>query len=84
MTLDLEALRRRIRAAGYPRATPEQTAIWSEDLLESRANLTIEGMCPTSEDEALFAMMLEEGISPTAMVEIIRGLYPPPGQPSDS
>ena len=75
MELDLEAPRDRIRAAGHPRATPQQIAMWREDLSESRANLTIEGLCPTSENDALFAMMLDEGISPTDMVEIIHSLY---------
>ena len=83
MTPDPETLRHRIRAAGSLRATPEQTAIWREDLRESRANLTIEGLRPTSEDDALFAMMLEEGTSPAAVVEVIRGFYPPPIKPAD-
>jgi hypothetical protein len=28
-------------------------------------------------------MMLEEGISPAAVVEVIRGFYPPPIKPAD-
>lgn len=76
--LDLDGLRQHIRSADYPRGTPEQVALWREDLDESRANLAIEGLDLDAEDEALFAMMLEEGLSPTAMVEVIHGLYRTP------
>lgn len=76
--LDLDDLRQHIRSADYPRGTPEQAALWREDLDESRANLAIEGLDLDAEDEALFAMMLEEGLSPTAMVEVIHGLYRKP------
>lgn len=74
-TLDLDALRTGIRTTGYPRGTPDQIMSWRGDLEESGANLAIEGMAPTPEDDALFAMMLDEGLSPTAMVEVIRSLY---------
>ncbi|KKI21918.1 hypothetical protein [Sphingomonas sp. Ag1] len=76
--LDLDGLWQHIRSADYPRGTPDQVALWREDLDESRANLAIEGLDLDAEDEALFAMMLEEGLSPTAMVEVIRGLYRKP------
>lgn len=76
-TLDLDAIRTRIRAADYPRGTPDQVAMWREDLAEARANNAIEDMDLTPEDQALFGMMLDEGLSPTAMVEVIRGLYEP-------
>ncbi|RDE04444.1 hypothetical protein [Sphingomonas aracearum] len=76
--LDLDDLRQQIRSADYPRGTPEQVALWREDLDESRANLAIEGLDLDAEDEALFAMMLDEGLSPTAMVEVIHGLYRKP------
>ena len=73
--LDLDTLRERIRASEYPRGTPDQVAMWREDLAESRANLAIEDMDLNAEDEALFAIMLEEGLSPTAMVDVIHTLY---------
>lgn len=76
--LDLDGLRQHIRSADFPRGTPEQVALWSEDLIESRANLAIEGLDLDAEDEALFAMMLDEGLSPTAMVEVIHTLYRTP------
>ena len=75
--LDLDAMRAQIRIAGHPRGTPDQVAMWREDLAEARANNAIEDMDLDSEDEALFAMMLDEGLSPAAMVEVIRGLYEP-------
>ena len=75
--LDLNALREHVRSAGYPRGTPDQVALRREDLEESRANLAIEGMDLDAEDEALFAMLLEEGLSPAAMVDVIRSLYWP-------
>jgi hypothetical protein len=74
-TLDLDALREQIRSAGYSRGTPDQVALWRGDLEESRANLAIEGMNLTHEDDALFAMMLEEGLSPGTMARVIQGLY---------
>ena len=78
-TIDITALRTRIRATDTPRGTPEQIVLWREDLDESRANLVIENMVPTPQEDALFAMMLEEGLSPAAMVEVIKGLYQPLG-----
>ena len=77
-TIDLDAIRAQIRGADYPRRTPDQVAMWREDMAESRANLAIEGMGSTPEDDALFAMMLDEGLSPTAMVEVIHTLYRSP------
>lgn len=75
MPLDIEALRAEIRNADYPRGTPDQVAMWREDLGEARANLAIEDMDLSDEDQTLFAMMLDEGLSPTAMVDVIGGLY---------
>jgi len=78
MSLDIEALRERIRGADYTRGTPDQVAMWREDLAESGANLAIEGLDLDAEDHALFAMMLDEGLSPSAMVEVIHTLYGKP------
>ncbi len=75
--IDVDALREQIRAADYPRGTPEQVAIWREGNAESRANLVIEDMEPTPDEDAMFAMMLDEGISPDAMVAVILSLYRP-------
>lgn len=78
---DIDAIRAQSRAADYPRGTPAEVALWREDLSEARANLAIEGMELTAEDNTLFAMMLEEGLSPAAMVEVFQGLYLPAKAP---
>lgn len=71
---DIDAIRAQIRAADYPRGTSAEVALWREDLIEARAKLAIEGMELTAEDNALFAMMLEEGLSPVAIVEVLQSL----------
>ncbi|WP_066684607.1 hypothetical protein [Sphingomonas sp. CCH18-H6] len=73
--IDLELLRGRIRSMTFERGTPEQIALWREDIAESRANLVIEDMMPTDEDDAMFALMLEEGVPPALMSSIILDLY---------
>lgn len=75
--IDIEALRERIRQMDFERGTPEQIALWREDVAESRANLVIEDMTPTIDEDAMFAMMLDEGVPPALMPSIILGLYPP-------
>ena len=77
MTIDVEAIRREVRALHFKRGSLAEVAMWREDDEDSRANLAIEDMDLTPEDQALFAMMLDEGLSPAAMVEVIRGLYEP-------
>ena len=57
--------------------TPEQIALWREDVAEARANLVIEDMTPTGDEDAMFAMMLDEGVPPSLMPSIILGLYKP-------
>lgn len=75
--IDLETLRGRIRAMNFDRGTPEQIELWREDIAESRANLVIEDMIPTADEDAMFAMMLEEGVPPALMPSIILDLYRP-------
>lgn len=75
--IDLETLRGRIRSMSFERGTPEQIALWREDIAESRANLVIEDMVPTIDDDAMFALMLDEGVPPAIMPSIILGLYKP-------
>ncbi|RZL70298.1 MAG: hypothetical protein EOP66_16560 [Sphingomonas sp.] len=75
--IDLEVLRGRIRSMTFERGTPEQVALWREDVAEARANLVIEDMTPTGDEDAMFAMMLEEGVPPSLMPSIILGLYKP-------
>jgi hypothetical protein len=76
-TIDLDTLRARIRSMDFEPGTPEQVALWREDFAESRANLAIEDMPLDAEDDAMFAMMLDEGVSPAMMVTLIHGLYQP-------
>ena len=75
--IDLEALRGRIRSMAFERGTPEQIALWREDVSESRANLVIEDMTPTEAEDAMFALMLDEGVPPALMPSIILDLYKP-------
>ncbi|PTW43694.1 hypothetical protein C8J25_1159 [Sphingomonas faeni] len=75
--IDIETLRERIRLMDFKRGTPEQVALWREDVAEARANLDIEDMTPTPDEDAMFAMMLDEGVPPAVMPSIILGLYKP-------
>ena len=63
--IDLEALRGRIRSMSFERGTPEQIALWRDDVSESRANLVIEDMTPTEAEDAML------------MPSIILDLYKP-------
>jgi hypothetical protein len=73
--IDLQTLRERIRSMEFERGTPEQVALWREDIEESRANLVIEDMTPTANEDEMFAMMLDEGVPPALMPSIILSLY---------
>ena len=75
--IDIETLRERIRLMDFERGTPEQVASWREDVADARANLDIEDMTPTPDEDAMFAMMLDEGVPPAVMPSIILGLYKP-------
>lgn len=75
--IDFEKLRERIRRMDFERGTPEQIALWREDVAEARANLAIEDMTPTIDEDAMFAMMLDEGVPPAVMPSIILSLYQP-------
>ena len=75
--INLDTLRERIRSMDFERGTSEQIALWREDVAEARANLVIEDMTPTIDDEAIFAMMLDEGVPPALMSSIIAELYRP-------
>jgi len=75
--IDIDTLRARIRAMDFERGTPEQIGQWREDFEDSRANLAIEDMPLDDEDDAMFAMMLEEGVPPSMMVTLIDSIYRP-------
>ncbi|WP_333953341.1 hypothetical protein [Sphingomonas aerolata] len=59
---DIETIRAQVRAMNFVRGTPAEIAMWHEDMADSRANLVIEDMIPTPNDDAFFAMMLDEGV----------------------
>lgn len=75
--IDLETLRGRIRSMSFEHGTPDQIVLWREDVAESRANLAIEDMTPTEAEDAMFALMLDEGVPPALMPSIILDLYKP-------
>jgi len=77
VVIDVGALRVQVRAMDYARGTPEQIAQWREDDEDSRANLVIEGMTPTADEDAMFAMLRDEGVPPSLVSSIILGLYGP-------
>ena len=73
--VDLAEMRRQIRSMTFERGTPDEIALWRDDLAEARANLVIEGLAPTPDDDEMFAMMLEEGVPPRLMSTLILQLY---------
>ena len=75
---DIETIRAQVRAMNFVRGTPAEIAMWHEDMADSRANLVIEDMIPTPNDDAFFAMMLDEGVPPPLATQIILKLYDHP------
>ena len=76
--LDLDAIRREVRALEFERGTPADVAEWREADAESRANLAIEGMTLSGDDEALFDMLRDEAVPPPLATQIILKLYDHP------
>ena len=75
---DIEAIRRQVRAMDFVHGTPAEIAMWHEDMADSRANLVIEDMIPTPNDDAFFAMMLDEGVPPPLVSQILLRLLDHP------
>jgi hypothetical protein len=73
--IDLDELRERIQLMDFERGSPEQIAVWRQDVAEARANLVIEDMIPTADEDQMFAVMLEEGVPPSLMATVILRLY---------
>ena len=71
--IDLEVFRERVRGMDFERGTPEQVALWREDVADAT---------PSDDDDALFAIMLDEGVPPSLMASIILGLYKPGMHPA--
>ena len=75
---DIETIRRQVRAMDFVRGTPAEVAMWHEDMADSRANLVIENMIPTRNDDEFFAMMLGEGVPPPLVSQILLRLLDHP------
>ena len=76
--LDIEAIRREVRALGFARGTSADVAEWREADAESRANLAIEGMTLSADDEALFDMLRDEAVPPPLATQILLRLLDHP------
>ena len=75
---DIEAIRAEVRAMDFERGSPAEVAMWREDMAESRANLVIEDMIPTPNEDAFFDMLLDEGVSPPLVSQILLRLLDHP------
>ena len=75
---DVEAIRAQIHAMDFVRGSPAEVAMWHEDMADSRANLVIEDMIPTPDEDAFFAMMLDEGVPPLLISQILLRLLDHP------
>lgn len=64
MNIDVDAMRARVRSTDFERGTPEQIEQWRRHDAGSRHSLVIEGMNPEADEDALFAMFMEEGVPP--------------------
>ena len=71
MRIDLDTLRSEVRALDYVRGSPAEDAMWREGDEDARANLAIEGIPLTPEDDALFDMMRDERVPPTLATQIL-------------
>ncbi len=69
--LDVEAIRAEVRALYFKRGSPAEVAAWREADAESRANLAIEDMALTPDEEALFDMLRDEAVPPPLATRIV-------------
>ena len=76
--LDIEAIRRQIRALDFVRGTPAEVAMWREDDADSRANLAIEGMALETDEHLLFDMLRDEAVPPALATQIVLKLLAHP------
>ena len=75
---DIEAIRAEVRAMDFMRGTHADIAEWRMAHEDSRHNLVIEDMMPTPNDDAFFAMMLDEGVPPPLVSQILLRLLDHP------
>ena len=78
ITFDIEVIRTEVRAIDFTRGTPAEVAMWREDMADSRANVVIEDMIPTPNDDAFFEMMLVEAVPPPLATQILLRLLDHP------
>ena len=76
--LNIEAIRREVRALPFTRGSSAEAAMWREDDEDSRANLAIEGMALEPDDDALFDMLREEAVPPPLATAILLRLMDHP------
>ena len=69
--LDIEAIRREVRALDFVRGTAAEVAMWRDDDADSRANLAIEGMALETDEHLLFDMLRDEAVPPALATQII-------------
>jgi hypothetical protein len=62
----------------FVRGTSAEIAMWHQDMADARANLVIENMIPTPNDDAFFEMMLDEGVPPPLVSQILLRLLDHP------
>ena len=75
---DIEAIRAEVRAMDFVCCTHADITEWRMALEDSRHNLVIEDMMPTPNDDAFFAMMLDEGVPPPLISQILLRLLDHP------
>lgn len=75
---DIEAIRSEVRTMDFVRGTPADIAEWRIAHEDSRANLVIEDMIPTPNEDAFFELMLDEGVSPPLVSQILLRLLDHP------
>lgn len=76
--LDIEAIRAEVRALDYVRGTPAEVAAWREADEDSRHNHIIEGIRFEPDEDALFAMPLDELVPPELTTRIVLKLLDHP------
>ncbi|MDE8651466.1 hypothetical protein [Novosphingobium album (ex Liu et al. 2023)] len=76
--LDIAAIRAEVRALYFKRGSLAEVAAWREADAESRANLAIEDMALTPDEDALFDMLREEAVPPPLATAIVLKLLDHP------
>lgn len=75
---DVEAIRAEVRAMDFTRGTPAEVAQWREAHEDSIHNHYIEDIVFTPNELALFAMFLDEAVSPELCSQIMLRLMDHP------